>query len=254
MEQLELTEKEKFLKYIEAKNIAADIPKEYLKYSFFGGENKIGYNFLDSNNQVNDSKKRALDITIDYIKNLKQNLSEGKSLFYFGQPNKKLGLSLLGIFILRAAIESRYSAKFAYFPTFCEDMCYGVDAESRDIYYEVDFLMLDSISSKSQANNKISDGFADVLLFRKKENKPTIFSSYIGIEELYGKYSESLISYFEDFVIKVELKHEEQCSNILYDMDKLLKYMKEKRNEKRQMSYAEIMSVFDKFVNSYQFH
>jgi hypothetical protein len=240
--------------YLERKIRLSGIPDEYLKYCPFPKDGKEGYNYFDSNGKVNASKKTAFDVTMEYIKNFDRNFNEGKSVFYYGQPNKNLGASLLGTFILRAAIELKKTAKFVPFSTFCTVVGYDGDTEEKEDYYLVDFLMLDSISSKNQDGKKISDEFADILIYRKKEKKPTIFASYVGVEELYGKYSESLISYFENFVIKVKITHEEQYNDALYDMDKLLKYLKEKRNEKRQMSYIEIISSVDKFINSYQFH
>lgn len=253
IENEEISEREKYINYINSKIVSSGLPKEYLKYSIKDSQGRKGYNILDSNQRINPTKERALNITIDYILNLKSNFKEGKSLFYFGPPNKKLGLSLLGTFIIRAAIENRYSAKFVYFPTLCEDLGYGVSDEEKEDYYESDFLMIDSISSKSQSNNKISDGFADIVLYRKRHNLPTIFSSYITPEELAARYSEALISYLDEFVGRVELQHEDVHAGILYDMDKLIKYLKEKNKEKNAYSYAEIQALLDRFVNSYQF-
>lgn len=253
IENDELSEKDKFYNYINSKIITSGLPKEYLSYAIKDSKDKKGYNIYDSNQKINPTKQRALDITIDYILNLKNNFKEGKSLFYFGPPNKKLGLSLLGTFIIRAAIENRYSAKFVYFPALCEDLGYGVSDEEKEDYYESDFLMIDSISSKSQSNSKIADGFADIVLYRKRYNLPTIFSSYITPEELSARYSESLISYLDDFVSRIELQHEDTHAGILYDMDKLIKYMREKNKEKNSYSYAEIQALIDRFVNSYQF-
>lgn len=246
-------EKKKYLAYIEAKSIIAGIPKEYLKYSFFSQGNKIGYNINDSNNKVNQTKLRALNMTIEYVRNIKDYAKEGKSLFYYGIPNKKLGISLLGTFILRAAIENKYTAKFVYFPTLCEDLGYNADTEDKEEYYDVDFLMIDSISSKSQTNSKITDGLADLILFRHKHNKPTIFCSYISPEELASRYSEALITFFDECVVKIPIEHEDANAGILYDVDKLIKYFREKKKEKDQYSYQELQSLLDNFIKNYQF-
>lgn len=248
-----MEEKRKYLEYIEAKSIAAGIPKEYLKYSFFSCGDKIGYNIKDSNNKINPTKQAALNTTIDYVRNIREYAKEGRSVFYYGEPNRKLGISLLGTFIIRAAIEHRYSAKFVYFPTLCEDFGYDSNTEEKEDYYAVDFLMIDSISSKSQTNSKVTDGFADLVLFRHKHHKPTIFCSYISPEYLSKMYSESLITFFDECVVRVHIKSEENKSTTIYEIDKLIKYLKEKKKEKKDYTDSELDVLLSQFKNSYQF-
>jgi len=233
---------------------SSGIPPEFLDYSLTGKEGTKFYNVATLRGKVNPSKENALQTTRQYILNIHKNRESGKGIYLYGLPNQKLGMSLLGTLILRAAIEYGYTAMFESFPTFCENLDWDGDAEVRERYHNVDFLMLDSVSPKCLRTSKVCNGFADVVLERRKENKPTIFSAYVDPRVLSTQYSESLISYFDEFIISCEIIHEQDNrADITYNIDALVAFLKQKRNDKPNYTAAELDFLLQVFQQEYRY-
>lgn len=226
----------------------ADIPPEYMSYSLKGEKT---YSFVNKDGKIIPSKVEAYNSTLQYIKNLKHYKDKGVGVFLWGMPNQRLGMSLLGTFILRAALEYGYSGMYISFPTFCEDMNCNFDFENKDRYYEIDFLLIDSISIKSQKTSKIIDGFSDVILYRRKEKKPTIFSSYISPDQLALLYSESLQSYLDEFIIKLHIRNEGGEGEVNYNIDLFINFLQEKRKLQKFYTKNELESILKEFQMKY---
>lgn len=227
----------------------AEIPPEYMSYSLKGEKT---YSFVNRDGKIIPSKVDAYNTALQYIKNLKHHKENGKGVYFWGLPNQRLGMSLLGTFILRAALEHGYSGLYVSFPTFCEDMNCNFDFENKSRYYDVDFLMIDSISMKSQKTAKIIDGFSDVILYRRKERKPTIFSSYISPDRLALLYSESLLSYLSEFIIKKEICNKGGDGEISFDVDLFIGFLQDKRKLQKFYSKSELEEILREFQLKYE--
>ncbi len=238
--------------YLEKKYLSAGIPREYLKYHLVPNDNKKGYSIFDLNGDLNKTKLEALKFTMTICKLISQKNIDFKNIFFHGYPNKKLGITLLGTFILRVAIAYNYSAKFISFPSLCQNLSYdnNLDSDEKSEYYTADFLLIDAITARSQTVPRISDALCDILLTRNHDGKKTIFCSYISAEEFALRYSESLLSYFEESVTKISLIHNDKYSGI-YAIDKLIKFLKETSKEKKAYTYEELIETINIFVKKH---
>jgi hypothetical protein len=245
-----------YKKSLESRFLASGIPPQYLKYGFVAKNGVSGYNYLDKSGKINLTKLNALKTTAKYVSEIDERRRDGKGIIFYGKRSKRMGLTLLGTFILRAAIEANYSAQFVNFSTFCQNLCYDGDFDAYEEYCEVDFLLLDGVSNNNQQNSKITDGVNDIILtHRMGQNKPTIFVSYIEPSEIVNRYSESLESYFEDFIEnKIQILPDEiSDGETIYDIDKLITYIKENKKKKQMLNDLDINEIITKFKSNYQF-
>jgi DNA replication protein DnaC len=228
------------------------IPDEYMAYSLLPAEGMKSYNVHNPRGVQCPSKISAYYATVNYIREIHQHRRNGSGIFYFGEPNQKLGMSLLASFILRAAIEEGYSGLFVPFSTFCDDLDYGYELESKELYRTVEFLVIDAVSKKSIKTPKVVDGFADIILNRRKDKLPTIFASYINPDQLCGYYSESMMSYIEEFMDKYEIKHEAGTDvERRYDIDRYIHFLQEAKRIRTGYSFWELEDLLKKFKNQY---
>lgn len=175
----------------------SNIPKEYWVY------NVKDYNIYNDG-IIEQSKSNAIIKVSDYIANIDQKFKDGKGLYIVGPRNKQCGISLLGTFVLRRALDNLKSCYFIEFSSFLLDITqYNLDLS---IYYNVDFLMLDSIDPRrSSKNTKIHDTFSDILSYRRSHNKPIIFSSYMPYQYLADLYCQSINSYVNRYCDLIEI-------------------------------------------------
>ena len=236
-------------------NLAA-IPDEYMKYSLDGERT---YDITDMHGTVIMSKAAAYNIAVQYIVNIAKQKEEGKGIYLYGMPNQKLGMSLLGTFILRAAIDCGYTGLFVPFASLCGDIDYGsfanIDTRDSEKYYDVDFLMIDSISNRGSRSGKICDGITEIILTRRKERKPTIFSSYIDPQTFVDNYGYSVASYLEEFAIKVQIKNDPTDIKMTYKIEQLKEYLDKKQKEygRDYLTGEEIMDVTKMFLRQGKF-
>lgn len=251
-------EQDKYQQYLQERKIKAfqdkvassEIPPEFLCYSMDGSNNTKHYDIMTSRGIVNESKEAAFQLTKEYIQNIQTHKQQGKGIFFYGDSNRQLGMSLLGTFILRAAMEMSYTSLFVSFPSFCEEIDWEGDSERRDKFSDVDFLMVDSISITSLSPNypKIINGFSDIMLYRRKHEKPTIFASYVAPQILSSRFFQSLISYLDNFIIKCEITYSgDKNKKAQYRIDDLISFLKERRKEKHYYSREEIEILMTDF-------
>lgn len=208
-------------KYNELKD-KSNIPEEYWKYEI------KDYNSFDEEGKENLKKKNAYLKTINYIKNIEENLRNGKGLYYFGQRYSQCGLSLLGTYVLRSALEHFYKSLYIEFTSFVLDLTH-YDSDI-NIYYDIDYLMLDSIdSSRSLKNAKVHDTFADILSYRRSRKKPIIFCSYQHYKLFSTEYCKSIESYVENYCEFIDISNDKEIKFTLYELIILLE--KQKNND-----------------------
>lgn len=229
----------------------SDIPEEYMKYQIYPNiseDPKIPtYSIYNLRGEVSQSKVNAYNKTINYIADIHENKKHGNGIFFYGEPNQKLGMSLLGTFIIRSAIEVGYTALYVPFSKFCSDLDYDGDFEDKYRYYDVDFLLIDCVSQKSSKTAKIIDGFADIILTRRSHKLPTIFASYITPDQLTARYSESLISYLEEFIDTCEIKVENGNQKV-YDINVLIDLLHNQKKIKINYTKDEIDNLVKRFI------
>lgn len=244
----------------------ANIPVEYLKYEISidaskedQTENKKIYDVTNFHGAIVPSKEDAYKITLHYICNIEQYKKEGTGIFFYGKPSQKLGMSLLSVFILRAAISYGYTGLFVPFSTMCEDLDYRSNYEDhgndKRTYYDVDFLMIDSVSKHNSKTSKICDGLADIVLSRRNDKKPTLFASYIPPYQFVDNYGEALMSYIEEFVKKIEIINDSGKTAAHYKLEDLIRFFSKQKNiyDKYNLSSDEIDELVRKFKNQYKF-
>jgi DNA replication protein DnaC len=222
-------------KYHEDRIGASEIPPEYMVYTLSGENNSPIYDITNGSGEVANSKVTALQTTIKYITNINHCKKEGKGVYFYGHANQKLGMSLLGTYILRAAIDCGYSALFVPFPSMCEDLDYAHynrgESEIKDRYYEVDFLMIDSLSDRNNKSTKVCDALADIILERRRSKKPTIFSAYIDPITFTNYYGQSIASYLQDFIEVVKIENDITGVKTVYRIESLKHFFDRKQKE-----------------------
>ncbi len=228
------------------------IPDEYMAYSLMPSDGMKSYNVCNPRGQQCPSKIAAYFAAANFIRDIHIHRRNGSGIFFYGEPNQKLGMSLLTSFILRAAIEEGYSGLFVPFSTFCADLDTFYELESKELYRTVDFLVIDAVSKKSIKTPQVVDGFADIILARRKQKLPTLFASYINPDQLCSYYSESMMSYLEEFMDKYEIKHETDTDvDRRYDIDRFINFLQEAKRSRTGYSFWELEELLKRFKNQY---
>lgn len=199
------TDQASFAKHVKELNYnsnrkASNIPDEYFTYSL------MDYDFKNKDGSINAKKVSALKSIIEYCDNIDEKYKSGKGLFIHGPANQRCGITLLGTFVLRQALNKNFSCLFTEFSSFTLNLSYFESSSQVDEYYNTDYLMIDSINPlKSLNTSKIRDTFSDIISTRRKYKKPIIFSSYKTPHILADIYSDMLHNYFDSYIDIIDL-------------------------------------------------
>lgn len=181
----------------------SDIPSEYFTYRL------SNYNISDSSGKLDEKKCEALKVIVSYCDNIKSNFEKGRGIYIYGPPKSQLGITLLGTFVLRKALNIHKKCKFVEFPTFLMNLTSYLDERKvfqSDEYYNTDYLMIDSINAFQYLNNtRVKTSFADLVFHRRKNNKPIIFSSHSDPDLLSIAYCDTLSNYIESYCDIIDL-------------------------------------------------
>lgn len=184
----------------ESNKKASNIPDEYFTYSL--GD----YNFKNKDGSVNGKKLNALKLIMNYCDNLEERYKKGRGLFIHGPSNQQCGITLLGTFVLRQALNKNFKCLFTEFSSFALNLSYFESSAQVNNYYNTDFLMIDCINPyKSLNTSKVRDTFSDIVSYRRNNKKPIIFSSYKTPYVLVDLYSDMLGNYFDSYIDEIDL-------------------------------------------------
>ncbi len=183
----------------------ACIPDEYWRYHL------SDYDFSKSGGGEDPLKKRGLAMVVTYINNLEENFRKGRGFYIRGERNKRQGISLLGTFVLKAALEQMKTCYYIEFSSLLQKITNRYREENQEVIdfcYDVEFLLLDSIeSSKSQKDTRIHDCFSDIIAHRRQKKLPIVFCSYQSYHSLADSYCQTLLNYVNEYSNEIDLSN-----------------------------------------------
>jgi len=167
----------------------SDIPKQYFDFNWksYDPEN-------DSRNIINDkkviqSRKKAKEMALKYVLNIKENLINGKNLLFLGP--KTSGKTVLATLILREIIsrelcEVRY-IRFINLVSSQFNNLYKIEPEDLknlyEYYTEPSVLCIDEVE-EIHVRDYVQNCIHEILIDRLNQKKPTIITSRISLEKI----------------------------------------------------------------------
>lgn len=120
---------------------------------------------------------RLKEVVDDYIANIRQMYSDGKSICLAG--NQGTGKTMSSICILKSALKNNFSAYYTTASDIMTEMTnYGGNSETRKVLRETDFLVVDELDSRffpSDAQKELfSSIYENIFRYRAHNTLPTI--------------------------------------------------------------------------------
>lgn len=175
----------------------------------------------DFNTFDNKSLVGIKSFVSDYLKNITQNIEEGRGIFFFGSNG--VGKSFLSCIILKEAYRHRYSCRRVTFSQYINAYTesWGADKTSKDLleqdllekYKGVEFLVLEEVGK--EIDSKIAKPILeDLLRYREENSLPTVICCNLTLQDFEKYYEKSILSLVSGNQTIIKIKAEDRREDV----------------------------------------
>ena len=239
------------------------LPSVCWEYSLIPtSENKLlPYPIIDSHKKVSPSREAALVRIKDYVYYIHDQKRNSTNIFIKVSSTEKnwtqTATVLAGLVVINAAYAG-YNCQYVHFVNIASSLDSVYESQDEITkWYAADFLIIDHIRTPLSSSVRMSNNISDLLLERKKNNKPTILISNLEYPTICHYWSESLLDYFEESngdIINISLDDSEgRFDSRRFDLDDFVGFIQKEKTHlpnPHSISFAEIQLLTESFKKS----